>query len=172
MLEVRSADLVHLRGVVLAMKAAPRDVRNAINKATRAELNPIWRDELGQRVARLPQPDAIILGKGARVKAGNPSQLMAANSTRALSGGLIPTRSAKGFEFGVNDRNTYHEYRRKNRRNSGSHTVRRRTMRQMPNRRKEGHAIWPAAAESLPRVVSLQVQTVVRLLNEKLEGKG
>jgi len=159
LVEVRASDLTALRGIILATKAAPREVRNAINREMRAHLNPI---------AGLPDVDQTILGKGARVKAGNSSQLIAGNSTKALSGGLVPNRWAKSWEFGTYDRERKRTYTRRNRRNGGSHTVSRRTRRQLPAQAKQGHAIWPSAAESIPRVVSLQVQTVVRVLNDML----
>lgn len=166
--KVNAADLAALRGVVLAMKSADKDLRNAINREQRAALNPIWRESMAEKLNGLPDVDKIILGRGARVKAGNPSQVIAGNSTRALSGGLVPNRWAKSWEFGTSDRNKYRTYERRNRRNGGTHTVTRRTRRQLPALARSGHAIWPAAAETIPRLVSLQVQTVVRVINEKL----
>ncbi|MFJ2353356.1 hypothetical protein [Glutamicibacter sp. NPDC087673] len=166
--QVRAADLAELRGIILATKAAPREVRNAINREMRANLNPIWRESIKAKMAGLPDVDRTILGKGARVKAGNSAQLIAGNSTKALSGGLVPNRWAKSWEFGTYDREKKKTYTRRNRRNSGTHTVSRRTRRQLPALARQGHAIWPSAAESIPRVISLQVQTVVRALNEML----
>lgn len=165
---VRASDLAELRGIILATKAAPREVRNAINREMRSHLNPIWRESINSKISGLPDVDQTILGKGARVKAGTSSQLIAGNSTKALSGGLVPNRWSKSWEFGTNDREKKRTYTRRNRSNGGSHTVSRRTRRQLPAYAKQGHAIWPSAAESIPRVVSLQVQTVVRVLNEML----
>lgn len=165
---VDARSLAELRGISLAMKAVPRDVRNAINRNVRAEATPIWKEELGRKTNALPHVDQLVLGKGTRVKAGNPTTLVAAASTRPLSGGLVPTQKAKSFEFGTDDREGTTTYTRRNRRTGGSHQVTRRTKRQLPVRSATGHAIWPAWAESGPRLVSLQVQTVVRIINESL----
>lgn len=160
--------MAELRGIVLALKAVPREVRNEINKTTRGELNTIWREEMAERVGGMPHVDQLVLGKGARVKPGNPAQVIAASSRRPLSGGLIPDQRAKGFEFGTDDREKLRTYRRKNRRNGGMHTVTRRTRRQLPKRTPEGRAIYPAYARMGPRMISLQVQTIVRIINERL----
>lgn len=160
-----------LRGAVLALKAVDRDIRNAINRATRRELNPIWQDELAGKVAGLPRVDQLVLGRGARVRAGNPVTLRAASSTRPLSGGLVPNLKAKGFEFGTDNRDATSTYTRRNRRNGGSHSVTRRTLRHLPARAKSGRAVWPAVSGTAPRLASLWVQIIVKTINDAAEGK-
>lgn len=164
-------DLAELRGAVLALKAVDRDVRNAINRQTRATLNPIWREEIGRRANGLPRVDQLVLARGQRVKAGNPIELTAASSRRPLSGGLVPNLRAKGFEFGTDNREATSTYRRKNRRNPGTHTVTRRTLRHLPRRTPSGRVVWPAAAEAVPRLTSLWVQTIVKTILDGIEGK-
>lgn len=163
-------NLPELRGAVLALKAVDRDIRNAINRATRRELGGIWKDELQGRVSRFPRVDQLVLGKGA-LRAGNPIRLKAATSTRPLSGGLVPNLKAKGFEFGTDDREHKTTYTRRNRRNGGTHQVTRRTMRHLPRRTPEGRVIWPAAAETVPRITSLWVQIIVKHIYDAAEGK-
>lgn len=167
---IAAKDVVEVRGAVLALKAVDRDIRNAINRETRAVLNPIWRDELAGKVAGLPRVDQLVLGQG-RVKAGNPIKLTAATRTRPLSGGLVPNLKAKGFEFGTDNRDATRTYARRNRRNPGTHQVTRRVLRHLPARAPSGRAIWPAASEVVPRLTSLWVQTIVKTIYDAIERK-
>lgn len=152
------------------MKASDRTIKNAINRATRAELNPIWQDEIAQRVNSMPRVDQLVLGRGVRVKAGNPATVTAASSTRALSGGLVPNARAKGFEFGTDDREGTSTYSRRSPRGK-VHSVTRRTKRHLPNRTPKGRVIWPAFADTGPRITSLWVQIIVREIYDALEGR-
>lgn len=166
---VSAGSLTELRGAVLALKATDRTIRSAIGKATRAELGTIWKQEVAGRVQGMPAIDQAVLGRGVRVKAGNPSTLIAAASTRPLSGGLVPDRDYAGFEFGTANRDQYSTYSRRSPKGT-VHQVKRRTTRHLPGRRREGRAIWPAFAETGPRLTSLWVQIIVREIYEALEG--
>jgi hypothetical protein len=162
--------MVEIRGAVLGFKNAERKIKSEINKETRQVLGKIWKEEIEGRVAGMPRVDQLVLGKGASVKAGNPATLKAATSTRPLSGGLVPNDRAKGFEFGTDDRNKTSTYTRRSPKGK-SHSVTRRTTRHLPARAPEGRVIWPAFAETGPRIVSLWVQIIVRNLHEAIEGK-
>ena len=150
--------------MALSLKLIPRDVRNDINKTTRAALNPEWRESVNYYASTTM--DKKVLAKGARIKPGNPVILTAATSKKALSGGLVPDSvTARAFEFGAEDRESVTGYDRRNRSGSGSHTVRRHTKRQMP-RRNTGRVVYRAAGEMLPRMTSLWVQIIVRKIYE------
>lgn len=168
---VSAKSMTELRGAVLALKAVDRPIRNAINRATRQEGNTIWRAEVDKRAGGLPRVDQLVLGKGARFVPGNPFTAKAATSTRPLSGGLVPSRRAKGFEFGTDNRERTTTYSRRNRDGSGSHTVTRRTTRHLPKRAPNGRVVWPAAAKAAPRLTSMWVQTIVREIHNAIEGK-
>lgn len=157
-----------LTAVALALKLVGRELRNEINRATRAELNPIWREAISYYATS--KMDKLVLAKGARVKPGNPTVLTAATSKRALSGGLVPNEDARIWEFGTPQRQEFVGYERKNRTGSGTHTVNRRTKRQLPYINK-GRVVYAAAAESLPRITSLWVQTIVRRIYEAHEKR-
>jgi hypothetical protein len=154
-----------LKAVSLALKAARRDVRNDINKATRATLGPVWKEEVASR-ARSAQDRKVIVA-GARILAGNPPVLVAATSTRRLKGGLVPAVSWAGIEFGASgdDVTTYNRTSSK----GGSHKVTRHTERQLPPRYRKGRVAFPAAAEIAARAAALWVQLVVRKFNEAAE---
>jgi len=154
------------RAVALALKLIPREVRNDINRTTRAVVNPLWRDAVNSRA--LTTVSQKVLAKGARVAPGNPLTLIAASSRRPLSGGLVPDAQARVFEFGTNDRQKVAEYERSGRR-SKAHKVKRHTQRQLPWRNDKGRVIYQAAADVAPRITSLWVQIIVRRIYEAHE---
>jgi hypothetical protein len=154
-----------LKAVSLALKAARGDVRNDINKATRATLGPVWKAEVASR-ARTSM-DRRVLAQGARILAGNPPVLVAASSTRRLKGGLIPAESWAGIEFGASgdDVTTYTSTSTKGK----AYKVTRHTERQLPPRYRKGRVVFPASAEIAARATALWVQLVVRVFNEAVE---
>lgn len=135
-----------LRAVAYAMKLVDRNARSAINKGTRATMNPVWRGAVDAQ-ARTPQ-DRAVLNKGVRIAAGNPPQAVAATSTRKLSGGLIPARQWAGVEFG-----------------SATHHG-------LPAKAPKGRVVYPAFRKFAPRLVSMWVQTVVREIALAAEAGG
>lgn len=157
--------LPELRAVALAVKAAPREVRSQINKATRLDGNVIWREEVAR--AAVTKLDRRVLVKGARIKAGNPPIAYAATSRRPLSGGLIPEKDYAGIEFGSRRRTATTTYQRKYK-GGKAHKVTRRTRAQLPGKpaRGTGRVIYKAWYKSGPRIVSLWTQTVFRIIYE------
>jgi hypothetical protein len=154
-----------LKAVVLALKAARRDVVNDINKATRATLSPVWQQEVASRART--SLDRRVLAQGARILAGNPPVLVAANSKRRLKGGLVPAETWFAVEFGAN-RNAVTTYDRKSTKGN-VHQVTRHTRRQLPPINRKGRVVYQAAKEIAPRATSLWVQLVVRKFNEAVE---
>jgi hypothetical protein len=156
-----------LRAAALALRAADRDLRNDINRATRATLGPVWTGELARRSRT--RMDTLVLARGARIAPGNPPVAIAANSGRKLRGGLIPRESWAGFELGARqDRKT--TYTRST--PSGTTTVRRHTTRQLPPVERKGRVVWASLRGVAPRAVSLWVQIIVRKYNEAAERGG
>ena len=160
--------MAELQAAVLAMKVMDKELRSDVNKETRSQGNDIWRRELAGNASTTM--DQLVLVKGGRVAAGNPPRLLGATSRRPLSGGLVPDSRGKGFEFGTKDRDKFKTYDRRSK-NGGSHKVSRRTRRQLPEFTAQGRVIWPAVASTMPRMVSLWTQTIVRKVHEKFEGK-
>lgn len=166
------ASLAELRAATLALKTVDKDLRKAMNQATRDQLNPIWREALAGNVST-PLQTAILV-KGARVAAGNPSRLFASASKRpAVKGSaLVPDRYGRAWEFGTKDRDRYQTYTRKNRgAGGGTHEVTRRTRRQLPEFRKQGRVVYPAVADTMPRMVSLWASIVIKKVYDAFEGK-
>lgn len=156
----------------LALKLMPRDLRGKLNKDVRAVGNDIWRPAVD--AAAFSKMDKKVLAKGARVKPGNPLSLVAASSKRPLrkgTGALVPDEKWRGFEFGSTSKGNKREYERRNRTAGGTHTVSRRTQRQMPGRAKSGRVVYQAAAEVAPRITAYWVESIVRYIYKAHEGK-
>ena len=154
-----------LRAAALALRASDKDMRRQINKGTRDAGNIIWREEIGR--AATTKMDRLVLVKGARIKAGNPAQAIAASSRRPLEDGLIPDRDYAGFEFGSRRRNAETTYTRRSK-NGGTHKVTRRTRRQLPGKPSpgSGRVAYTAWYRTGPRLVSLWTQTIYRIVYE------
>jgi hypothetical protein len=151
------------------LKAARRDVVNDINKATRATLSPVWQAEVASRART--SLDRRVLAQGARILAGNPPVLVAANSKRRLKGGLVPAEAWMAVEFGAN-RGAVTTYDRTSTKGT-AHKVTRHTRRQLPPINRKGRVVYQAAKSIAPRAASLWVQLVVRKFNEAVEkGEG
>lgn len=160
-----------LQAVTLAMKAADRTLRLDINRATVLQGNAIWRPLVAAHATT--HMDTRMLAVGARIKAGNPPVAMAANSSRPIgrTRRLVPGRDYAGWEFGAVG-GLYSTYERRNRTSGGTHKVTRRTKAGMPRRTPKGRVIYPAFAQTAPRMVSLWVQLVVRKYAEAAEGRA
>jgi hypothetical protein len=156
------------RAVALALKLIDKDVRNDITRTTRSTLSPIWIGAVKSKVGGMPDIDQIVLVRGTRVRPGNPVQLLASTSRKPLSGGLVPDEYSRGFEFGTDRRDKESTYSRTSTRGN-THEVTRRTTRHLPNRVRKGRAVFPAVAETVPRLTSLWVQIVVRKIYEAHE---
>lgn len=160
-----------LQGAVLAMKAADRDLKAKINKATRATFGPVWKQQIESQLAGRDAFTAMLL-KGVSVSAGNPPSLRAATSTRKIGDKkrLSPADNYYLAEFGA-DRAHVARYERKSRTSNGRHTVQRRTNTGLPRRIREGRVVYPAFAEIAPRIAALWVQLIIRTYAEAAEGK-
>ncbi|TDE91588.1 hypothetical protein EXU48_15695 [Occultella glacieicola] len=160
-----------LQAAVLALKAAPRALRTAINKTTRETMNPEWKALVSANASGLRNPGSRVLTSGAKIKAGNPPVAQAAQSRRGIGEGkrLVPNEHYFLWEFGVGNPEKVSTYTRKSK-NGGTHQVRRRTNRGKPRLVKAGRVFYPAFAELAPRMVSLWVQTIVKIYADALEG--
>lgn len=157
-----------LTAMVLAIKAANRDLKRQIMKTMRDTMNPVWKEAVASNITWAMETKMIM--PSTLIKAGNPPVLQAAASKRATTKGkrMIPDRDWAGYEYG-GDPNKFVRYERKNRTSSGYHVVKRRTQAHLRPRRKAGYVIGPAVAETAPRLMSLAVQSVVRTYMDILD---
>lgn len=151
-----------LRAAVLAMKQAGSEIRRGVSARMRGEMNPVWKGEVTQRAAG--GMAARLLSPGARITGGNPPQIIAASSRRAIGRGLVPDRNWAGYEYGA------HDSARTVKSSKGTR-YRRHVMRHLPTRGK-GRVIDPAVARILPRIAAYWAQSVVRAFMDAAEGKA
>lgn len=167
MLTVEDDD--RIKATVLLMKAADRDLRKVLNTETRTVMGPEWINGINSRCSG--PMDTLVLARGARIKGGNPPVGVAATSTRRRSGGLVPADGWPFFEFGTLNRGKTTRYRTHSRKGK-PYTVTRHTRRQLPTRNKSGRVVYATLRDIGPRMVSLWVQTVVKVYRDAADGLG
>jgi hypothetical protein len=166
---LKVGDDSRLDAVIFGLKLVERDVRNQVNRSTRAELKPIWQEELARKLGQRGDPfTTAMIGKGL-VSGGNPPTLRAATSRRPLKGGggLIPDVHYYLAEFGGRS-SLFSRYTRRSQ-NGGTHAVERRTMTGLPQSIAAGRVAYPAASQVAPRMASLWVQIFVRAVYQAVE---
>lgn len=148
-----------LQSVVLRLKGMDREIASQINKQTRTVAEPVWKEAVGANVT--DRLEARVLANTARVSVSRANvTLKSAAIGKTLTGGAKPPELYHAVEFGAN-RDEY----------VGTDRGKRRTKRQFKARNAKGYAVYPAAAEVIPRIASLWVQTLVRTFHEAIEGK-
>ena len=158
--------LAEFRGAALALKAAPREIRNDINRTVRAEASSWWKDAITARATT--KMDRLVLAKGARIQPGNPARAVAASSRRPLADGLVPDTDARAWEFGTTEPEAQDTYTRRTK-GGGQARVNRHVKRQLPKATNRGRVVYPAWADVAPRLVAMWVQIIVRKIYDSLE---
>lgn len=159
-------ETTELRALLLALRGFPRELKKEIRQRTKAIGQPEWQQAVAERAERVTEQR--VLASTARVQVSDQNiTLRSAAIGRPLSHGLRPSEGYAGVEFG-GDREAKATYTAKSK-NGKSFTVTRRTQRQMRPRNKSGYVVFPAAAEIIPRLAALWVQTAVRTFHETIE---
>lgn len=148
-------------------KQLPTELRSQLNKATRADALPIWRRSLEAQPATVADRKVLIDTAKVGVSARN-IELRSATVGKPLTGGLNPKTDARALEFGAIDPDQRSRY--STRRGGHRYVIERRARRQLPHRKRTGRVVYPAAAEAIPALASLWVQTAVRTTYEAHEG--
>lgn len=156
--------LAEFKGAALALKAAPREIRNDINRTVRADASGWWKDAIAARATT--KMDKLVLAKGARIQPGNPARAIAASSRRPLADGLVPDTDARAWEFGTTQPEHQDTYTRRD-----GAKVTRHVKRQLPRATNRGRVVYPAWADVAPRLVAMWVQIIVRKIHESLDRK-
>lgn len=154
------------RAASTALRAIDAETRKQVNKQTRAVVNPAWQSEVKSRT-RTKQDD-LILAKGTRVNVGARPVLTAANSGKALRGGLVPNQVWAKWEFGSSKRDLRKTYTGRSPKGK-QYKVTRRTSQQMPPRIGKGRVLYPAVSDTGPRVYALYTQTTIRAIYDALK---
>lgn len=154
-----------LRATVLAIKSVDRDLRREIRTGVRTVALGEWARALDRSASTTLE--RRVIADTARITASDQNvRIRAAGARRRVTtGGLRPAEYGRAVEFGA-DRGKRTTYRRK------GHPVTRHTARQMRPRNRSGYVFFPTAAEMVPRLLALWVQTTVRTIAEALEAGG
>lgn len=152
-----------LQDVALALQNSDRDTRRAIRTFTKAELTRPWLTAIdSEATTRL---EKIVISETATVQVSDQNiRIQSAAKGRQRSGGLSPKHDYAAVEFGAGHKKK--TYTRE------GHKVTRNTTAQFRGRRTQGYVFYPAAADMIPRLASLWVQTVVKTIGLIFDGKG
>lgn len=157
-----------LQAVLLAVRQVPKELQAQIRQQTKAMLAPEWQKAMREHAqTRL---EHRVLADTARVSVSNQNvRISAAGLKKSATSGLNPSVVGRAVEFGAN-RESYSTYSRKSGK-GGTHKVKRRTRRHLRPANGSGYVFYPAAANIIPRLAALWVQTTVRTLAEAFERK-
>lgn len=157
-----------LQGVLLALKGMDKETAKHVRRETKNMIQPAWQKGLAERAATRLEHRTLV--STARVAVSNQNvTLKSATVGRTLAGGLQPKQSWHAVEFG-GDRAATRTYQARSRKGK-TFTVTRRTMAQLRPRNRKGYVVYPTAAEIIPRLASLWVQTVIRSFYDTIERK-
>lgn len=170
---VAPATLRRLDATRAAWRALPKDLKNTIRKAQRAELNPIWRGAMAESLAahQVTPLQGVVFKSGTRVQAGLPLSLLAGGGGRALRGGATLDDLDTMVEFGTKRRERYTRYDRK-RRGGAAHEVTRRSARQLPPFKATGYIVYPAVSQAIPRIIGSWVHALTDRIEQAIDGEG
>lgn len=157
-----------LQAALSALNVLDRDTLGHIRRETKAMAQSEWKEAVAATAdTRLEQR---VLASTARATASNQNvTLKSAHIGRSLSGGAKPSEIYHAVEFGASQ-SKVETYQRRSK-NGGTHQVKRHTTRQLRPRNRKGYAVYPAAAQIIPRLASLWVQTITRGIHEAFEGR-
>lgn len=168
---IRVGQREELRRVRRAFTALPKDLKTALRKEQRTQLQPIWKGEMDRARSRgdLTAQQREVFGVGTRVRPGLPIVLVAGASNKRRSGGATGSDLAKPMEFGTARRQGRTKYYRQQ--GSRRTTVTRHASRQLRPARRTGYVVHPALSQTIPRLVGMWVTTIHDRINQALEGK-
>lgn len=158
-----------LLATIYALRAVDKTLQAQVRKQTKAMAQPEWKKALAQHADTMLEHRVLV--DTAVISVSNQNvRVQSANKGRPRSGGLNPKTDWAGVEFGSHAKGK--TYRRKNRGSAGgTHSVTRVMGTQFKAHKPNGYVFYPTAAEMIPRLASLWVQTAIKTIANALEGK-
>ena len=147
-----------LQTLLQALKQTEPEIRKQINKQTRTMALPVWKEATAGNANTRYEAG---LARTAKVGVTAQNVFLRAGSTGKI-GNVGADIIARPIEFGAK-REEYRYVKGKR------GYYKRRTMRQFRLPRPRGYVIYPAAANVIPRIASLWVQTSIRTIAEQIE---
>ena len=152
---------------IQALKTFDREVRKQVRQHTKNMAAPEWQKAVSEHAST--RLEHRVLAQTARVQVSDRNvMLQSARIGKSLAGGAKPFEIAYPTEFGTHDRVRRVSQRS---RNGNQYTYTRHTQRQFRPFNKQGYAVFPAAANIIPRIASLWIQTVARTFAELIETR-
>ncbi|WP_022899131.1 hypothetical protein [Humibacter albus] len=158
-----------LDATVKGLQIIDKTMQQRIRQATRELATPEWKEAVNAHLQGNPLQTRV-LGDTAKLNVSNQNVMLTSGaSSRRMKGGATPAELARNEEFGAN-RNRLTAYRRRTK--HGTQKVLRHTTHELMPLRRNGWTVYPAAADIIPRIASLWVQTFMRTVYEAFEGKS
>lgn len=176
MLHVSALASREIRAVLLALKQAEPEIRKAVNNQSKQVILPVWRQEIAEATSlsggKTQRARFKVIANTAKVTVGNKGvTLTAATTGRPLKGGLDGKSVWYALEFGA-DSHGLRTVKSTSKLGNPYYMKNRNTVAQLDPRNDKGYAFYPAARNSVPRILSLWVQTSVKTLVDIVERKG
>lgn len=169
MLRVSALASRELLTVLRGLRTLDRDTKRHLRQSLKDMVLTAWQTELAKH-ASTPLESRVLAATGrARISDQNV-RLTSASLSRSLSGGLKPSESYGPVEFGADPRPAAKE--RVTNRKGTTFTRYRDPNRPFKKPNRRGYVVYPSAANVIPRVFAMYVQTFVRGIHEALEGKS
>lgn len=157
-----------LRATIAAAKASDKDIRREMRKHTQAVARPAWERAIAERVGDLRETRALHATARVSVSDQNVTLKSAVIKGKKFSGGATAHDLFAPLEFGARRRNvTYSATSPRGKRYQITRTI----GAGFPAPAPKGRVVWPAAADVIPRIAALWVQTVLRTFMETIERR-
>lgn len=146
-----------LTAMVRALRFIDREWLSLFAKEARAEIEPMWREEL--QASRPNKLQNAVLVRTSRVSVSRRSIVLKSGAVGKLKSGAKPRELARAVEFGQ-DPNLRTRYVRKDKPTPApaQHTVTRRTARPVGPRNPRGNVVWPALERLVPRAAAVAAE--------------
>jgi len=175
MLQVSALASREIQAVVIALKEAEPEIRKAVNAQSKKVILPVWRSAIAESTSlsggRNQRARFKVLANTAKVSVGNKGvTLTAATTGRPLSGGLNGKTQWYALEFGANPQRL--RTIRSTSKLGKPYVMRNKSATaQLDRRDPKGYSFYPAARETVPRILSLWVQTSVKTFIDLVENR-
>jgi len=169
MLRVSALSSRELLTVLRGLRTLDRDTKKVLRRELKGMAETAWKDALNRNADT--KLERRVLADSGRVRVSDQNvRLTSASLSRSLTGGLKPSESYGPVEFGANPRPAATETVRG--KGSGTFTRHRDPNRPFKKPNRRGYVVYPSAAQIIPRILAMYVQTFVRAIHEALEGKS
>jgi hypothetical protein len=169
MLRVSALSSRELLLVLRGLRNLDRETKKHLRRGLKQLAEQAWKELLSRNASN--RLERAVLADSGRVRVSDQNvRLTSASLSRSLTGGLKPSEDYAPVEFGASPRPEATERVRSRR---GNEFTRKRDPSKpfkSPNRR--GNVVYPSAANIIPRILAMYVQTFVRAIHDALEGKS